>query len=64
MPQTANYFGFTLILPFKILLETKICVQFRITCHNNKTLFWHVANTHTVFSLMTGLHHVMTIKQL
>ena len=39
MPQTANYFGFTLFLPFKILLETKICVQFRITCHNNKTLF-------------------------
>ena len=30
-------------------------MQFRIACHNNKTLFWHVATTRAVFSLMTDL---------
>lgn len=28
---------------------------FRIAHHDNKTLFWHVAITHVVFYLMTGL---------
>ena len=26
-----------------------------ITCHSNRTLFWHAATIHAVFSLMTGL---------
>ena len=32
-------------------------VRYRITHHNNKTLFWHVATTRAVFSLVTGLYY-------